>query len=139
MHSPSPATAPWAGARRRRTVYTSPGWLIPSASACRRFPAPGWSGNLCPLRRCTDVMRTREKICGITRAEDAQAAARLGADAIGLEFHARSPRAVTIELARAGARALPPFVSAVGVFGYAVPEAVELVLKTVPLDLLQFL
>jgi len=86
----------------------------------------------------SDVMRTRVKICGITRAEDAQAAARLGADAIGLVFHARSPRAVTIEQARAVVRALPPFVTAVGLFVNAEPEAVRYVLKTVPLDLLQF-
>src|SRR3569623_1745447 len=86
----------------------------------------------------SDVMRTRVKICGITRAEVAQAAARLGADASGVVVHARRPRAVTIEQARAVVRALPPFVTAVGLFVNAEPEAVHHVLKTVPLDLLQF-
>ena len=43
----------------------------------------------------------RTKICGITRPEDAQAAAELGADAIGLVFYAKSKRAVNIEQAQA--------------------------------------
>ena len=41
-------------------------------------------------------MRTRVKICGITRAEDAVDVVNLGADAIGLVFYAPSPRNVTI-------------------------------------------
>lgn len=81
---------------------------------------------------------TRVKICGITRAEDAVAAARLGADAIGLMFYPSSPRCVTPERARAIARALPPFVTLVGVFVDPAPEAVTAVLSQVPLHLLQF-
>lgn len=81
---------------------------------------------------------TRVKICGITRAEDAVAAARLGADAIGLMFYPSSPRCVTPERARAIARALPPFVTLVGVFVDPAPEAVMAVLSQVPLHLLQF-
>jgi phosphoribosylanthranilate isomerase len=61
---------------------------------------------------------TRIKICGITRPEDAVAAAQAGADAIGLVF-AKSPRQVTIRQARRIVAALPPFVSAVGVFVHA--------------------
>ncbi len=57
----------------------------------------------------------RIKICGITRAQDALAAAEAGADAIGLVF-AKSPRQVTITQARRIVAALPPYVSAVGVF-----------------------
>ncbi len=83
-------------------------------------------------------MRTRVKICGITRVEDALAAAEAGADAIGLVFYARSPRAVGIEQARAIVAALPPFVSVVGLFVDARPEAVRAVLDALPLDLLQF-
>lgn len=57
----------------------------------------------------------RVKICGITSTSDAAAAAKAGADAIGLVF-AKSPRKVTKEQARAIAAALPPFVAKVGVF-----------------------
>lgn len=83
-------------------------------------------------------MRTRIKICGITRPEDAAAAVRCGADAIGLVFYARSPRAVTVEQARAIVAALPPFVTTVGLFVDARPEEIRAVLAAVPLDLLQF-
>ncbi len=83
-------------------------------------------------------MRTRVKICGITRVEDALAAAGAGADAIGLVFYARSPRAVGIEQGRAIAAALPPFVSVVGLFVDARPEEVRAVLDALPIDLLQF-
>jgi phosphoribosylanthranilate isomerase len=82
--------------------------------------------------------RTRVKICGITKAEDAVNAARLGADAIGLVFYAPSPRFVDTHGARAITRALPPFVTAVGLFVNAMPEEVAAILSAVPLDLLQF-
>ena len=81
---------------------------------------------------------TRVKICGITRAEDALAAARGGADAIGLVFYPRSPRHVVIEQARQLADVLPPFVTVVGLFVDADAALVHEVLKSVPLDLLQF-
>lgn len=58
---------------------------------------------------------TRIKVCGITRVADAVAAAEAGVDAIGLVF-APSPRRVTVRQAREIVRALPPLVSAVGVF-----------------------
>ena len=80
----------------------------------------------------------RVKICGITRVEDGQACARLGADAIGLVFYAPSPRNVTIAQARAIMRALPPFVSTVGLFVDAEPAQVRAVLQELPLDMLQF-
>jgi phosphoribosylanthranilate isomerase len=81
---------------------------------------------------------TRVKICGITRVEDAVAAARLGADAIGLMFYPPSPRCVTPEQARRIGRALPPFVTLVGVFVDPAPEELRAVLAQVPLHLLQF-
>jgi phosphoribosylanthranilate isomerase len=83
-------------------------------------------------------MRTRVKICGITRVEDGLAAARLGADAIGLVFYPKSPRAVSISQAQTVVRALPPFVTIVGLFVDAAPEEIRRVLEAVPLDLLQF-
>lgn len=83
-------------------------------------------------------MRTRVKICGITGVDDALAAARLGADAIGLVFYPQSPRAVTVEQARTICRALPPFVTAVGLFVNAPATDVWRVLDAIPLGLLQF-
>jgi phosphoribosylanthranilate isomerase len=83
-------------------------------------------------------MRTRVKICGITRPEDARAAAGLGVDAIGLVFYAPSPRAVTIVQAQAIVGALPPFVTVVGLFVDAAATEVEAVLQAVRIDALQF-
>ncbi len=60
--------------------------------------------------------RTRVKICGITRVEDGVAAARAGADAIGLNFWSGTLRSVQLDAARAIVEALPPFVSVVGLF-----------------------
>lgn len=83
-------------------------------------------------------MRTRVKFCGVTRPEDAVAAASLGADAIGLVFHRASPRAVTPEQARAIVAALPPLVTVVGLFVDPPRERVEAALDAVHIDLLQF-
>ena len=81
---------------------------------------------------------TRVKVCGITRVEDALAAARSGADGIGLVFYERSPRHVSVAQARQLAGALPPFVTTVGLFVNAEAAFVREVLANVPLDLLQF-
>jgi phosphoribosylanthranilate isomerase len=83
-------------------------------------------------------MRTRVKICGITRIEDAIAAAQAGADAIGFVFDAKSPRHVHPDQALKIARALPPFITIVGLFVNAAPDTIEGVLSHVPLDLIQF-
>ncbi len=61
-------------------------------------------------------IRTRIKICGITRPQDARAAVAAGADAIGFIFAESSPRRVAPEQARDIVASLPPFVDAVGVF-----------------------
>lgn len=83
-------------------------------------------------------MRTRVKICGITRIEDAMAAAQAGADAIGFVFDSRSPRHVHPDQALKITRALPPFITIVGLFVNAAPATIEGVLSHVPLDLIQF-
>lgn len=81
---------------------------------------------------------TRIKVCGITRAEDAQSAARSGANALGLVFYARSPRHVTVHLAMQVASATPPFVTLVGLFVNPSEDEVRNVLRQVPMDVLQF-
>jgi phosphoribosylanthranilate isomerase len=68
--------------------------------------------------------RVRVKICGVTRPEDATAACRRGADAIGLVFHAAQARNVTIDQARAILTALTPFVTPVGLFVDSSPQAI---------------
>ncbi|SFP44688.1 phosphoribosylanthranilate isomerase [Pseudomonas borbori] len=83
-----------------------------------------------PVVRC--------KICGITRVEDALAAVEAGADAIGLVFYAKSPRAVTVPQAQAILAALPPFVTTVGLFVDCARSELNAILDVLPLDLLQF-
>tara|TARA_Y100000588_G_scaffold358045_1_gene415839 strand:+ start:474 stop:1160 length:687 start_codon:yes stop_codon:yes gene_type:complete len=85
-----------------------------------------------------DQCRVRVKICGVTSVEDAAAAVRCGADAIGLNFFEPSPRYVHPDRAREIARVLPPFISRVGVFVNAADRYVEQVTGLVGLDLLQF-
>ena len=84
------------------------------------------------------MVHTRIKICGITRPEDAVAAADAGVDAIGLVFYPPSPRAVEPETARAIVSVLPPFVTATGLFLDADHERIDSVLAAVPIGLLQF-
>ena len=84
------------------------------------------------------MSRARVKICGITSVEDARAVVDAGAEALGLVFYAASPRAVTIEQARAIALAAGPFTVVTGLFVDADPEFVAAVLKQVPLQILQF-
>jgi phosphoribosylanthranilate isomerase len=84
------------------------------------------------------VSVVRSKICGITRIEDALAAVAAGADAIGLVFYAKSPRAVSVEQAAAILQALPPFVTSVGLFVDMPRAELQALLQRLPLDLLQF-
>lgn len=83
-------------------------------------------------------MRTRVKICGITRPQDAVAAAQAGADAIGLVFYPPSPRLVSIAQAIEVRDALPPFVQTVALFVNATRKEVETVLEHVGPSMLQF-
>jgi phosphoribosylanthranilate isomerase len=83
-------------------------------------------------------MRTRAKICGITRPQDIHAAVDAGVDAIGFVFYEPSPRYVTIELAQKLAQLIPPYISIVGLFVNASAEDIAQVLASVPLDIIQF-
>jgi phosphoribosylanthranilate isomerase len=83
-------------------------------------------------------VRTRIKVCGITRSEDLQAAVRAGADAIGLVFYPPSPRCLSLEKARALAAEVPPFVTPVALFVNAEAATVREVLERVRPAMLQF-
>ena len=83
-------------------------------------------------------MATAVKICGITRPEDALAAARAGAHAIGLVFYKPSPRYVTPARAAEIIRVVPPFVTTVGLFVNAGAEELNATLAEAPVALLQF-
>ena len=84
------------------------------------------------------MSRTRIKICGVTRIEDALCAASAGADAIGLIFYPPSPRAVTIEQATSISDVLPPFVSTVALFVNASVQEIEGVIRHLRPSILQF-
>jgi len=83
-------------------------------------------------------MRTRVKICGFTRIEDAVYAAHNGADAIGLVFYPPSPRHVEIEQAIRIVNALPAFTSVVALFVDEQEAKIREVLAKVPIDCIQF-
>lgn len=83
-------------------------------------------------------MRTRVKICGITRRQDAEFSVEMGADALGLVFYAPSPRAVTIAQAQEIVAGLPPFITIVALFVNAEPKDVIACLTALPIGILQF-
>ena len=83
-------------------------------------------------------MRTRVKICGFTRIEEAVYAAHQGVDAIGLVFYPPSPRHVEIEQAIRIVNALPAFTSVVALFVDEQETRIREVLARVPIDCLQF-
>lgn len=83
-------------------------------------------------------MRTRIKICGLTREADVDAAVDAGADAIGFVLYDKSARAVTVERAAALAQRLPPFVTPVLLLVNASESLRHAALHAVPHALLQF-
>lgn len=83
-------------------------------------------------------MRTRVKICGITRRRDALDAIAAGADALGFVFYPPSPRHVSVEQAGEIITALPPFVTTVALFVDADAETIAEVVDGTRIDLLQF-
>jgi len=82
--------------------------------------------------------RTRIKICGVSRPEDVAAAVDAGADAIGLVFHPGSPRYLTLAQAEVLAKALPPYVTPVGLFVNAEPATIAAAVAAIPALVLQF-
>jgi phosphoribosylanthranilate isomerase len=83
-------------------------------------------------------VRTRIKVCGITRVEDAHAAAQAGADAVGLVFYPPSPRFLSLEWARELRSELPPFVMPIALFVNPTAAEVYTVLERVRPAMLQF-
>lgn len=83
-------------------------------------------------------MRTRIKICGLTREADVDAAVAAGADAIGFVLYPPSPRYVTPQRAAELARRIPPFVDVVGLFVNEAPAVVQAACDALPINLLQF-
>lgn len=81
---------------------------------------------------------TKVKICGITNLADAMACVDAGADALGFIFVARTPRFVTPEVVQPIVRALPPFVTPVGVFWDHPAGYVKAVAEACGLRALQF-
>ena len=84
------------------------------------------------------MARTRVKICGITRLEDALAAIEAGADALGFVFYTPSPRSVEVKQAAEMIAQLPAFVTTTALFVNAEREFVDLVIRDARIDLLQF-
>jgi len=83
-------------------------------------------------------MRTRIKVCGLTREADVDAAVQAGADAIGFVLYDKSPRHVDPARAAALARRLPPFVTPVLLLVNATPALLQTALAAMPQALLQF-
>jgi len=83
-------------------------------------------------------MKTRIKICGLTREEDVDAAVAAGADAIGFVFHPPSPRYIVPQRAAELARRIPPFIDVVGLFVNEAPEVVRAACDALPINILQF-
>lgn len=84
------------------------------------------------------AMKTRIKICGLTREEDVDAAVAAGADAIGFVFYPPSPRYVTPQRAAELVRRIPPFVDVVGLFVNEPAESVLAACAALPINVLQF-
>ena len=84
------------------------------------------------------LMRTRAKICGITRSQDILSVVQAGADAIGFVFFPPSPRYVSPAQAQQLIKNIPPYVQTVGLFVNASAEQIQTTLEHVALDIIQF-
>ncbi|GAA4428389.1 phosphoribosylanthranilate isomerase [Acidovorax lacteus] len=105
-----------------------------SPPALHRLDAPATA----PSSAGQATLRTRIKICGLTREQDVDAAVAAGADAVGFVLYPPSPRAVTAERAAVLSRRLPPFVTPVLLFVNPTREALLASAHAVPGALLQF-
>ena len=83
-------------------------------------------------------MRTRTKICGITRLEDANASVRAGCDALGFVFYKESPRYIALDAFKVIVKELPPFVTKTGLFVNADPAEIEEAIQSGLVNVLQF-
>ena len=83
-------------------------------------------------------LSVKVKFCGITRLEDAETAAALGADAVGFVFYEKSPRYIGPAAAAEIIRRLPPFVCKVGLFVNSEKHKVESVVRETGIDLVQY-
>ena len=83
-------------------------------------------------------MRTRIKICGITRLEDAKASVRAGCDALGFVFYKESPRYIALDAFKVIVKELPPFVTKTGLFVNADPAEIEEAIQSGLVNVLQF-
>ena len=88
------------------------------------------------LDHASRAARTRVKFCGLTRAEDVDAAVAAGVDALGFVLWPGSKRAISLDRLAALSDRVPAFVTRVGLFVDASPEEVEA--AGAHLDLLQF-
>ncbi|TXI94636.1 MAG: phosphoribosylanthranilate isomerase [Burkholderiaceae bacterium] len=83
-------------------------------------------------------LRTRIKICGITRESDLREIVAAGADAIGFVFYPQSPRFVEPGAVATLLQSMPPFVTSVGLFVNAERSYVQAVVERAPIQILQF-
>ncbi|HSG24268.1 MAG TPA: phosphoribosylanthranilate isomerase, partial [Azonexus sp.] len=83
-------------------------------------------------------MRTRIKICGLTREEDVDAAVAAGADAIGFVFYPPSPRYITPQRAALLAQRIPPFIDVVGLFVNESTKVIHEACTALSINILQF-
>jgi len=83
-------------------------------------------------------LRTRTKICGITRLEDAKASVRAGCDALGFVFYKESPRYIALDAFKVIVKELPPFVTKTALFVNADPAEIEEAIQSGFVNVLQF-
>jgi tRNA pseudouridine(38-40) synthase len=129
----------WLGGSSHRGTGSSPRRLSRRRGCTlRRRVRSGIRAARIPAATAPMTERVRIKICGLREPAHARIAADAGADAIGLVFYPPSPRFVTVEQAAAVTAALPPYVTAVGLFVNAEAHEIRRIVHSAHIDLLQF-